>query len=365
MDPMGIELKLTDRELPASPAFIRFLGQTLAPGATAPQVWPDQVSEQLGQRDDEPADNVTRLAEQIMRTQQGRDRVVRAYALFFALLTGALEPLAEFHSRFRFITVTGIPRSGGSYLTAELYRSLLIDPYTVPNSIAHDSFPPAGPYRLAPGFNSWTTTVKSTAEFLTMVEIFFGERCPHGDRVIVPKKLTQSVYAPAFFQHIFGSHSEHIFTVRHPAAACISTYEKSGGLPLHGRFLVRSNIEAWCQRDLELAGCRPGQLREMDYFSVYLRYWEQYHLRLATNMVLAHPRCRVLPYGAETLRSLAEHYHAMHGSGLRAAPFRLADEAQRRHPTWVELARPAINRVATSWERMGLVFPRKQLQQVL
>jgi hypothetical protein len=93
-------------------------------------------------------------------------------------------------------------------------------------------------------------------------------------------------------------------------------------LPLHGRFLVRSNIEAWCQPDLERAGCQPGQVREMDYFSVYLRYWEQYHVRLATNMVLAHPHCRVVPYGAETLRSLAQRYHETHGSGLRAAPFR-------------------------------------------
>ncbi len=362
---MGIELKLTDRELPASPAFIRFVGQSLTAGARAPEVWPDQLCEQLAHPDDEPADTMIRLGEQIMRTPQGRDRIVRAYGLFFSLLTGALEPLAAFHSRFRFITVTGIPRSGGSYLTAELYRSLRIDPYTVPNSIAHDSFPLAGPYRLAPGFNSWTSTVKSTAEFLTMVEIFFGERRPHGDRVVVPKKLTQSVYAPAFFQQVFGSQSEHIFTVRHPAAACISTYEKSGGLPPHGRCLVRSNIEAWCARDLERSGCRPRELCELDYFSVYLRYWEQYHVRLAANIVLAHPRCRVLPYGADTLRSLAQHYHDSHGSGLQAGPFQVTDQAQRRHPTWVELGRPAINRVATSWERMGLLFPRRELQQAL
>jgi hypothetical protein len=362
---MGIELKLSDREFPASPAFIRFLAQRLSHGATDSQIWPDQISEQLVHSDDEPSDKVSQLAEQVMRTQQGRDWVVRAYSLFVGLLTGTLDSLAEFQSRFRFITITGIPRSGGSYLTAELYKSLLIDPYRVPNTIAHDSFPLAGPYRLAPGFNSWTATLKSTAEFLTMVEIFFADRRTHGGRVIVPKKLTQSVYAAAFFQQVFGSHSEHLITLRHPVAACISTYEKSGGLPPHGRFLVRSNIEAWCRRDLEHASWPAAQLSEMDYFSVYLRYWEQYHLHLAAYLILALPRCHILAYGADTLQSLAQHYHDLHGSGLDAAPFQMPDQAMRRHPAWVGLAQPAIDRVAASWERAGLVFPHEQLEQAI
>jgi hypothetical protein len=362
---MGIELKLSDRELPASPVFIQFLAHALLPTAAEPQVWPDQLSEQLWHVDAEQHQRVARAAEQVMRVEQGRAWVARAYSLFVSLLTGDLEPLEQLQSRFRFIIITGIPRTGGSYLTAEIYKSLNIDPHTVPNVIAHDSFPEAGPYLLVPGFNSWTTTLKSTAEFLTIVEIFFDGHCARSGKIVVPKKLTQSVYAAAFFQRVFGPDSEHIFTVRHPVAACISTYEKSGGFPREGRFDVRSNIEAWCRRDLEHQGWSAAQLSAMDYFDVYLRYWEHYHLRLATDMTVMHRRPRVVAYGADAFTSLAQHYHDLHESRLQAAPFQVADEAQRRHPVWIDLAAPSIDRIANIWQSMGLAFPREEIAQAM
>jgi hypothetical protein len=362
---MGIEFKLSDRELPASPAFIRFLAQTLAPADAEPQAWPDQISEQLWHADPEQEQRVARATEQVMCTDQGRAWVARAYSFFVCLLTADLAPLEEFQARFRFITITGIPRTGGSYLTAEIYRSLNIEPHTVPNTIAHDSFPEAGPYLLVPGFNSWTTTLRSTAEFLTMVEIFFAGQRPRGGRIVVPKKLTQSVYAGAFFQRVFGPQSEHILTVRHPAAACISTYEKSGGLPRGGRFAVRSNIEAWCRRDLEQAGCSAARLDAMDYFDVYLRYWEHYHLRVATEMTLMPPRPRIVAYGAAAFTSLAQHYHELHASGLQAAAFQVADEARRRHPAWIDLARASLDRVAGTWQGVGLSFPREEIDRAM
>jgi hypothetical protein len=362
---MSIEFKLSDRELPASPAFIRFLAETLSLTKAEPQVWPDQICEQLWHVDTRQQQRMGETAELILQTEQGRAWVARAYSLFVYLLTGDLEPLAQLQSRFRFITVTGIPRTGGSYLTAEIYKSLNIDPHTVPNVIAHDSFPEAGPYVLAPGFNGWTTTLKSTAEFLTMVEIFFAGHRARSGRIVVPKKLTQSVYAAAFFQRIFGPQSEEIFTVRHPAAACISTYEKSGGLPADGRFRVRSNIEAWCRRDLEHQGWSAAQLETMDYFEVYLRYWEHYHLRFATDATVMLRRPRIVPYGADTFIALAQHYHDLHASGLKAAPFHVADAARRRYPEWIEFAQASIESVARTWQRMGLVFPREEVNQAL
>ncbi len=362
---MGIEFKLSDRELPASPAFVRFLARALSPAHLASEVWPDQISEQLWHAEAAREQDVGRATEEVMSAERGRAWVARAYSLFVSLLTGDLEPLAELQSRFRFITVTGIPRTGGSYLTAEIYRSLNIEPRTVPGVIAHDSFPEAGPYLLLPGFNSWTSTLKSTAEYLTMVEIFFAGHRPRDGRIVVPKKLTQSVYAGAFFARVFGPQSDHILTVRHPVAACISTYEKSGGLPRGGRFAVRSNIEAWCRRDLEHEGWSATELGAMDYFDVYLRYWEHYHLRLATDLTLVSRPPRVVAYGAAAFTSLAQHYHDLHASGLQAAAFHVADEARRRHTGWIELARAPIDRVAAIWESAGLAFPRDEIDQAM
>jgi hypothetical protein len=232
---MGIEFKLTDRELPASPAFITFLAGRLARTELAPEIWPDQTSEGLAQvaaKERELA--VAAAAERVMNDPVGRRWVTQAYTLLIAFLTGDLEQLTALQSRFRFIGIIGIPRTGGSYLTAELYRSLGMDPHTIPGTLAHDSFPEAGPFELTSGINSWIMTLKTIAEYLTMVEVFFAGREPHAGKIVVPKRLTQGMYAADLFQRVLGPMSEYVLTVRHPVAACVSTYEKSGGLPADG-----------------------------------------------------------------------------------------------------------------------------------
>jgi len=354
---MGIEVKLTDRELPASPAFVRFLAQVLSRTAIEDQSWPDQVSEELTHDDPAQRRMTLEAAEQVMRNGRGRELVARAYSLFMALLTGDLEPLAAFHSRFHFVIVTGIPRTGGSYLTAEIYRSLDMPPHQVPNTLAHDSFPEAGPFELSPWSNSWTATLKTTAEYLTMVESFFAGHRPRMGKIVVPKKLTQGVYAAGLFRQVFGPEADWILTVRHPVPACVSTYEKSGGLPDAGRFAVRSNIEAWCRRDLERGAYSSQQLEGADYFDVYLRYWEQYYMLVTTNGLSQCPRLRVVAFGADPLRSVAQLYQDLHGSGLRASEFHVSYDARRRHSDWVARARPAIERVAAAWREAGLAFP--------
>lgn len=359
---MGIEITLTDRQFPVSPAFIRFLAQRLELTEVPAERWPDQVSEDLVPSPDEPPGTVERLAEQVMNVSSGREWVARAYELFVALLAADPQALTQFQSRFRFITVSGIPRSGGSYLTAEFYKSLHIDPYRVPHALAHDSFPHANPYALSPDANSWITTLRSTAEFMTMVEIFFATTT--ATEVTVPKKLTQSLYAWPFFQHVFGPRAAHFLTVRHPAAACISTYEKSGGLPAGGRFRVRSNIEAWCRRDLQHSAWLHSQPEDMDYFSVYLRYWELYYLRAAADCAPALPGFSVVPFEPRALQQCAQRYHDRHRSELNAAPFQVRPQTLARHPAWAELSRPAIARVAAAWDRVGMPFPFAELAHI-
>jgi hypothetical protein len=363
---MGIEFKLSDRELPASPAFIRFLAHTLSGSGRAAdqQGWPDQISETLWRADSEYHRGAIEAAERVMSDAKGRALVARAYALLVALLTGDLPPLESFQSRFHFIVVVGIPRTGGSYLTAEIYRSLQIAPHEVPSALAHDSFPEAQPFDLTAGTNSWITTLKTTAEYLTMVEVFFADRKTHGGKIVVPKKLTQGVYAARLFQRILGPQADCVLTVRHPASACVSTYEKSGGLPNSGRFIVRSNIEAWCRRDLERT-TRSINLEELDYFDAYLRYWEHYHLQVITNGLSHTTRLRVVAYGAEALQALARHYHDLHRSALRASVFQVSDTVIRRHPEWIARARPVIERVAAAWRQAGLEFPTDAIAEAV
>lgn len=358
---MGIEFKLTDRELPASPAFVSFLARVLEKRPFDHEIWAEQRSEMLAVPEENLHRQAAEAAHCVMNSPSGRAYVARSYTLLFALLTGDLAPLRELRSRFHFINVMGIPRSGGSYLTAELYLALGMRPQQVPHALAHDSFPEAAPFELQPGVNGWTLSLKTMAEYLTMVEIFFADQERRCGKIVVPKKLTKGIYAAGLFRRVLGDGMEHVLTLRHPVAACVSTYEKSGGLPEAGRFRVRSNIEEWCRRDLRYCGFSTERLESMEYFDAYLLYWERYHACLASTGLAASHNVRVVPFGRDALQTIAQGYHDRYGSGLRASAFEVSDKARRQHPEWIERAWPAVERIAAIWKSLGIAFPIEEI----
>lgn len=326
------------------------------------QSWVDQRSERLIAAEEGGRDELALAADAVMAEAAGREYVARAYSLFCALLIGNTAHLSEVRQRFRFVNVIGIPRSGGSYLTAELYRALGLVPEEVPQALAHDSFPTIAPFEWEQGRNGWITSLKSMAEYLTMVECFFEGGALRSGKIVVPKKLTQASYEGGFVHRMLGEDAQHILTVRHPVAACVSTYEKSGGLPAGGRFAVRSNIEAWCRRDLCHLGSTPERLAAMDYFEVYLRYWEHYHRLIATTGLAASKSMQVVAFGRASLQSLAQRYHDDYGSGARASQFEAAQTARARHPAWIERSKAALARVALSWSAAGISFPSNEIE---
>ena len=178
----------------------------------------------------------------------------RAYELFVALLIGDVDTIRAVQQRFRFVLVVGAPRSGGKYLTKELFRALGYDPSRVPAVLAHDGFPEAAPWRFDQAGNTWVESLHTMAEYLTMVELFFAAADRHEDHIVVPKKATKAAYAPGLFQSVLGAGGEGVITIRHPVLACISTFESAGGLPPDHRFVQRGNIERLWARDLLSAG---------------------------------------------------------------------------------------------------------------
>lgn len=357
---MGLEFKLSDRELPVSPVFVRFLAQMLQGRPFEPEVWAEQRSEHLSPPELDLS-GFAAAATLVMGSAAGRERLAHAYTLLYSLLTGEMMPLQELQTRFRFVTIIGIPRTGGSYLTAELYRALGLVPARIPNGLAHDSFPEGAPFELQAGSNSWMLTLKTLAEYLTMVEMFFRDGKPHHGKIVVPKKLTKAVYSGALFHRVLGEDAEHLVTVRHPVACCVSTYEKSGGYPEDGRFTVRSNIEQWCRRDLQHIGCSAAELKNMDYFAAYLRYWEHYYCSLSMSGLAASRNLMVVGFGKSTLEAAAQGYHDRYASHLQASAFDASDEARRRHPDWIERSHTAIERVVAAWRLAGLVFPVEEV----
>ena len=361
---MGVEIKLTDREFPASPVFIDFMHHIVADIPFTGAAWGDQLSETMSHEYQKMLENASEYVTAILAAPVGQRAIARAYELLVALLTGDVEVIKDIQLKFHFVNVIGVPRNGGSYLTKEIYRALGYQPDRVPNVIAHDGFPEAGPFRFDKGINSWVTTLHTMAEFLTMVEIYFGKNRTHGGKIVVPKKLTKGTYAGGFFHRVLGHSVENILTVRHPVSSCISTYEKSGGLPDGGKFRVRGNIEEWVRRDLNYTGCDNETIAQMEYFAAYLRYWEQYHHYVATTGLSANRDITVVAYGKERMEDMVKSFYYRFGHrDPKPEAFEVFAANRERHPEWFHLAEPAVRRVAEMWASVGLKFPRDEVME--
>jgi len=358
---MGVEIKLTDKEFPVSPVFIDFLHRYLLelPFETS---WHDQLSEELVTPQDNFQEKATAVATQVLENPAGQQVIYRSYELLTAILTGVPEKLKLFQDRYRFICVVGCPRHGGSYLAKQLFLALGIDADEVPNVIAHDGFPDASPFELGEGYNAHTNMAHNMAEYLAMVEIFFSNSRLLNNFIMVPKKATKAAYHGAFFNTVFGPNTEYIITLRHPLAACISTYEKSTGLPPDGKFKVRGNIEEWARRDNVFTGEDAQGIFQRDYFDVYLRYWEQYHYNLALTGLNANKNWTVVVYGRERMMSVAQGFFKRFKSKAGAEEFKVFDN-RKRHPEWSKKAEQAIHRVAEVWRSVGLKFPVDEIME--
>jgi hypothetical protein len=359
---MGVEIKLTDKELPISPAMIEFLDHHIA-GKAQDASWSDQLSETLVPTEAEQRYQYAQsVADKVLQHPLGQQAIYRAYDLLAAISIGSVQKLKALHERYRFICVVGCPRHGGSYLTKELFAALGHDSTRVPNVIAHDGFPNVTPYALDDRHNAYTSFTQQTAEYLAMVEVYFAKSRRVDGYTIVPKKATKAVYQGAFFNAVLGPKTEYIITLRHPVAACISTYEKSTGLPLDGRFDVRGNIEEWVKRDLMWLGTDEGSLLRSDYFDAYLRYWENYHCLLALSGLAANRSWTVVAYGKERLMTLARKLHERFGSAAAPGEFKVFDK-RSRHPDWNDRADKAIERVAQVWKLAGVEFPVAEVME--
>src|SRR3972149_672799 len=118
---MGVEIKLTDKEFPVSPAFIEYLHHHITEQPLDAS-WYDQLSEVLVPADAEKKREVAQsVAESVLQHATGQKAIYRSYELLTAILTGLPDKLRFVHDRYRFICIVGCPRHGGLCPTQELF----------------------------------------------------------------------------------------------------------------------------------------------------------------------------------------------------------------------------------------------------
>lgn len=372
-------LQFTAEHFPVSSTFALFLELAVFGTSSIPPNldWGDQVTEKMhapGASLPEFRKIVRDVANRAFNTPLGRDLTMRAYNLFGDLLVGNPRTLGHLQGARRHIFVISAPRHGGSYLTKELYRAVGIDPAQVPNYLAHDGYPDCGlswyTQRDGQDVPATRTTIQQTAEWVVMADYFFRDRgrpMPTTRQLdALPtfvKKGTKMVYQGPFFRETFGPLSEWAVIVRHPVPACVSLYEKAGGLPTDGKFPTRprSAIERWVLDAWLNEGVPPEKVGEMPYFAAYLHYWMRYHQALAAGGLLnpGKQRLTILGYSPDELEGFVRAQLDRFGVAENPEPekFHASDKARNRHPDWILEAEPVIAGMRSLWESFGLELP--------
>ena len=145
---MSVRITFTDDVFPPSSEFIDFVEKWTSNEPFDGMSWAEYGQERvkmLGRRT--PTPDLLERTERLTEADEGKQYISRAYELFVALLIGDVATLQPIQEKFRFMLVVGIPRSGGKYITKQLFRALGHDPKTVPDVLGHDGFPDAGPWR--------------------------------------------------------------------------------------------------------------------------------------------------------------------------------------------------------------------------
>jgi hypothetical protein len=189
---MSVQITLTDTEMPPSEQFLEFLDVWLTDAHFDGSNWATYGQERPVTPFVLSGRAVLDRRQRIGNSEAGVRHLARAYELFVALLIGDVETVRAFQERFHFVLVVGLPRSGGKYLTKELFRALGHIPNRVPAVLAHDGFPEAGPWRFDRFGNSWVESLQTMAEYLAMVEVFFegkGSEIPVGQAVLPGREV--------------------------------------------------------------------------------------------------------------------------------------------------------------------------------
>jgi hypothetical protein len=361
---MGLTLSLDDTELPASPAFIDFLHTFLTDAKPTVARWYAQDEEELLVGRDAFA-GIQEKGRAVMSRPDGVERVVQSYRYFKEMLIGRPATLERL-KHFSFFFVIGIPRSGGTYLTKQLFRAAQLDYTRVQTALAHDGFPNLALLSFEEKTNLHTNSILQLAEYLTMVEMYFTRygKLAYKSAVVVPKKFTKAVYNFPLIKEIFGTDSYYLITLRHPLAMIRSTLEKSGGLPEGGRFAVRSAIEQWALQDWRRWGTTDQELGRMTYFDVMLEYWKRYHYQMALSGLPRMPTARIITYGRERMTQAAQTLFDELGVTLVPEEFKIAEPAafDPQHAAQADLA---LEQVARFWRDLGLPFPQADLAEQL
>lgn len=362
-----IDIKLRFRPSAAFIGILAELNQRFADWTDGSYDWAAQTTDFLHSPEQLP-----QFDETLFNTPLSRRAVTDLLHVAIALMSGDYLLVRRYTQALRFAFVIGYPRSGGSYLTKELLRTINLDHTRVSEALAHDGFPELrdlwyDSINNKPYFHL-QDAIFQTAEFLVISNLYYQKktvRHPHG-YWLAPKKMHKLVHWAGSFKMLLGQgQADYLVTIRNPLPTAISIYEKSGGLPEDGLFPAlqpRSAIERWVLTDLMMLGHSHEQIAGMSYFHAVQTSWSQFHARMATSGLFLGMReeIRLIPYGRDSLEGVVQDYRSLHFNPTPPESVLIHDKA-KEHPDWQADAKTAVKAMTALWASLGLTFPKLTL----
>ncbi|MEX1661716.1 hypothetical protein AB4874_08635 [Thioclava sp. 15-R06ZXC-3] len=290
-----------------------------------------------------------------------------------ALMSGDFLAVRAYLAQIRFAFVIGYPRSGGSYMTKELLRTVGLDHMRVSEALAHDGFPELRDIWYdregeKPYFHLQSSAFQ-TAEFLVIANFYYQIKTRRGGdgTWLAPKKMHKIIHWAGSFKMLLGQgRADYLVTLRHPLPTAISIAEKSGGLPENLRFPAaqpRSAIERWVLNDLMMLGMPEAEIAALSYFEAVQISWSLFHGRMASSGLFLSNRDEItlLPYGRDALEGAIRSYRARHATATPPEPLLIHDKA-KAFPDWHAPTNAAVAQMSGYWRSLGLTFPELTLE---
>ncbi|MBI1417853.1 MAG: hypothetical protein GC146_11575 [Limimaricola sp.] len=306
--------------------------------------------------------------ETLFETPLSKRAVNDVLHLAVAILSGDFMLVRNYIQHIRFAFVIGYPRSGGSYLTKELLRSIGLDHTRVSEALAHDGFPELREiwYDIEGDrpYYHLQAAMFQVAEFLVVSNLYYQLKTPrHASGLwFSPKKFHKIINWGGSFKMLLGQgRADYFVTLRHPLPTAISVAEKSGGMPADHMFPAmqpRSAIERWVLNDLMLLGWTMPEITQLSYFDAICASWSSFYGRMATSGLFLGDRSeiRLVPYGKDSLEGVVRDFRVRLDNTDAPEPVMIHTKAAE-YPMWQEKGDQAVAAMAGHWRALGLPFP--------
>lgn len=288
--------------------------------------------------------------------------------LVLAMVRGDYGFIRNYLNELSFVFIIGYPRTGGSYLTKSIIKTIGLDHKHVPEPLAHDSFPNImdcwyegeGRQPLSYLYESFI----QLAELFVLCKLYYPMKTKLGPQGLwlAPKKIHKAVHAGHGFKMLFHQlQAKYLLTIRNPLPIAISIYEKSGGLPENGLFPAhnqRSAIETMIVHDLLMEGYSMNEIANLDYYAAVEKSWVRFYSKMATSGLFSNNRSDVdiVPYNKEALQNIARSYQAARQIQDAPEDFHINNKSDA-YPAWKQQAEKTLHTMKMHWQSLGLTFP--------